>query len=163
MAEDGSVVSPIVKVNIRGDAEIRRKFAVLRAVFPELADRALKYEADDVLKDALEHTPMKFGKLRATGRRDFIRRGTGYYAGVHFGGTEETNPYALAIHEEPPSPHHPPSWQKYFASERGQDGLKWTTPGTGHKYLENALRRAEDGMIARMAQVIRNGISTALQ
>lgn len=157
--DGGSDVSPIVKFNVRGDAELRRNIATLRAVFPEFVDRALKYEAQDILNAALERTPMEMGELRATGRVRYERRGTGHFAGVSFGGTPETNPYALAIHEEPPSPHHPPSWQRYFA--KTGDSLHWTTAGTGHKYLENAVREAQSGMLARIAEQVRKSISSS--
>jgi hypothetical protein len=149
----------VIKLNIRGDKELRRNLAVLRNVFANELDVALKSEAQDILNDARENlVPMSdkeghAGTLRNSGKVAYERRGIGYYAGISFGGAGSgAEAYTLAVHEEPPSEHHPPSWVAKF--ERGEQ-LDWTTPGTGHKFLQRAVDAAAETMVARISDRIR--------
>jgi hypothetical protein len=68
--------------------------------------------ADELLKDSLEICPKDTGELRKSGK--VYKRATQNNSTVVVGYGQE---YAMIVHEMP-------------------DTIKWTTPGTGNKYLE---------------------------
>lgn len=143
-----------VKFNVRGDGALRAKIMTMRALFPEFVDRALKEEAQDILNDAQEnYVPVETEELKDSGRVENILRGTGREVAIRFGGTPETEPYAIAVHEHL-SAASPPSW-------KGKT-IRWSKPGTGPKYLEIPFNKAiSNGYLARMADRLVKFIASA--
>ena len=109
--------------------------------FDKAVAAALYEEATRVIALAIRNTPKRTGNLRDS---NFIK---GMHTGdnrrrrsilVGFGGIAA--PYALAVHE------------------MGTDGKKiaWTTPGTGARYLMNAVKEREPKMPEAIAKAIRD-------
>ncbi len=105
---------------------------------------AMRDEGKDILASSQRRVPRDKGDLAATGKsRDTQLKGINIGVEITYGGPG--SPQALAIHETPPSEHHPRSW-------RGVTSINFTTPGTGHKYLEEPLRKASGGMAGRIGK-----------
>ena len=136
-----------MSARVKGVKPMQRKMREARARVERDALLALTTEAKTVMRKANSLTPKKEGDLRASAETDRARReGRMLLVTMGFGRSGPSAAYALAIHEHP-SQHSPPSW--------GSKPIKFTTRGTGHKYLERPLRESEAGMNDRIAARIR--------
>lgn len=101
-----------------------------------LGASALYEEAELVMGDAKEQTPVDTGALRASGHvAQPTTTGDRSVVEMGFGGAAA--PYAVIVHEDLSAAH---------------------APGTNAKYLERPLLAAVRGMASRMAKRIRSGM-----
>jgi hypothetical protein len=101
--------------------------ARLKGIFEEVNNDALhiaKACGDLILERALPLTPMESGKLRESGRVEMTGTGKNIQVRVAFG-NDDVN-YAAVVHEDLNSDKH------------------FTEPGTGPKFLEQAVNESKD-------------------
>lgn len=142
---------------VRGFREMRAQFAALTSKYPKAIARAAYEEAEFILANSkagfvpVSHGGAQGGHLRNSGHTLPPKiEGRNVSVSIVFGGAAA--PYALAVHEHL-SQHSPPSWQNKSAEE-----INWSVPGTGPKYLEIPFRAALPGMMARIAQSVRDQV-----
>lgn len=113
----------------------------------DAAGRALNIVAGRILADAVDDAPLEDGRLRESGHVEpevgAQRRGDYVEVEVAF-----NTPYAAAQHEA----YGPPSW------EGAERPLHYSEPGTGPKYLENALKQHEGEIEAVVAAAVRQAV-----
>ena len=83
------------------------------------AEKQIEKCSQDLLRKAIDKTPMDTGALRLSGAVDVEKKGLKTTGRVSFGGGQVD--YADIVHEMP-------------------NNVNWTEPGTGNKYLENPLK-----------------------
>ena len=83
------------------------------------AERQIEKCCQDLLRKAIDKTPMDTGELRKSGAVEVEKKGLKTTGKVSFGGGEVD--YADIVHEMP-------------------NDVNWTELGTGNKYLENPLK-----------------------
>ena len=83
------------------------------------AEKQIEKCSQDLLRKAIDKTPMDSGALRLSGAVEVEKNGLKTTGKVSFGGGQVD--YADIVHEMP-------------------NDVNWTEPGTGNKYLENPLK-----------------------
>ena len=83
------------------------------------AEKQIEKCSQDLLRKAIDKTPMDTGELRKSGAVEVEKKGLKTTGKVSFGGGQVD--YADIVHEMP-------------------NDVNWTEPGTGNKYLENPLK-----------------------
>lgn len=113
----------------------------------DAAGRALNVLAGRILAEAVDDAPLEDSDLRNSGHVEpevgAQRRGNYVEVEVSF-----NTPYAAAQHEA----EGPPSW------EHAKRPLTYSEPGTGPKYLENALKRHEGEVEAVVAAAVKRAV-----
>ena len=97
---------------------IRRLNANITAINKK-AEKQIEKCCQDLLRKAIDKTPMDTGELRKSGAVEVEKNGLKTTGKVSFGGGQVD--YADIVHEMP-------------------NDVNWTEPGTGNKYLENPLK-----------------------
>lgn len=134
---------------MKGVDEMIAKLKEIADRFPDRVAAAIYTEAQIVMTEAKRRTPVARdgGTLRASGRVSLpVRKGRDISVTLSFGGAADA--YAIAVHEHL-SEHSPPSW--IVAEDQGRP-VRWTTPGTGPKFLEGPINEAMPDMNARLAK-----------
>jgi len=132
----------MAEFSLSGMSSMRGKLKAVGVKTKGRSRAAMRDEGKDILAGSQRRVPRDKSNLAATGKyRDTQLKGINIGVEITYGGPG--SPQALAIHETPPSEHHPRSWQ-------GVTSINFTTPGTGHKYLEKPLREAGGGMAGRI-------------
>lgn len=111
--------------------------------------RALYIEANLIMTESKRLVPVApdGGTLRASGTVDEpVIDGGNISVEMSYGGAAQA--YAIAVHEHL-SAHSPPSW---IAAEQSGKGIDWSVPGTGPKFLEIPLNKAQSEIGQRLAR-----------
>lgn len=142
----------MARFTLRGQDAMASKLRALAAQFDQQLDRALREEAEQIMRRSKEEfVPVNLGALRGSGKVGNVRRkGKELEVNLTFG--DASAPYALAVHEHP-SKHSPPSWRgkPIEGIHSVRTGEPWSLDGRGPKYLERPLNEATAGMAKRLA------------
>tara|TARA_Y100000004_G_C8927590_1_gene418323 strand:- start:127 stop:588 length:462 start_codon:yes stop_codon:yes gene_type:complete len=118
--------------NAKTAKEVEENLDDLTMSMLRAAAGALYIEGTEIMNDALKITPFDTGNLRDSHYVELPKpTSSGMVVKLGFGGTAA--PYALAVHE------------------RTDEGINWSEPGTGPKFLERALDKRA-GSLARNIQ-----------
>ena len=137
-----------ISFDVKGLSTLILRLEAMSAMAPQLAQDILQREGNNILNDANNrYVPIETQELRDTGKVSPVTvTPTGYSVTISYGGDgSRVDEYAIAVHEHPSSSS-PPSW---LGKSAGQ--IKWTKPGTGVKYLLNALSNNVAGLLSRMS------------
>lgn len=146
---------------MRGVDEMVNLLKRVASKFPDRVSAAMYAEAEIMMTESKRRCPVGPvgakkrknevpGALRASGRVGVPEReGRRISVTLSYGGGV-IDAYAIAVHEHL-SEHSPPSWVK---AEQNGDGIEWTQPGTGPKFLESVVNEAKDTMAERIANRI---------
>jgi hypothetical protein len=132
-----------VPSEVTGISQVVARLEAYKRDVHERTHAAIKDETDAVLLNSqTTYVPVATGELRDDGK--VVEVGD-LECTISFGNTSSTAARALAIHETP-SEHDPPSWAgKEVHFQRG-----------GHKFLETPFRAAQDGMLQRIADKLKD-------
>ena len=118
------------EISLTGAKEVKAVLARLIARAPQELGGALYREAESIMTSAKAITPVDTGVLKGSGHVQIPKvLGTQVSVELGFGGA--ASGYAVYVHEDPNARH---------------------TPPTQYKYLEQPVRAAESGMLARLAK-----------
>lgn len=125
-------------------AMTQKQLKFLRGNAAHALGQALYTEAELLLTRSKPITPRRHGALRASG---FVTTpvilGRWVTVTVGYGGV--TAPYAWIVHERPDP--------RVVGGKKVP--VRWTTPGTGNKYLEKPLQELKRSMNRRIANRVR--------
>jgi hypothetical protein len=139
---------------IKGAAQMTALLQKFVKEYPDRIASALYMEAQIMMTESKRRCPIApdGGTLRASGQvSEPVRQGKCITVWLSYGGAATA--YAIAVHEHL-SEHSPPSWKK---AEAGGEGVHWTEPGTGPKFLESVINEAEATIKARLAARLQLG------
>ena len=156
----GKTFAPFKAFTLDGSDVMVKRLEKIQRKFPNDMDAAILVEAQAILKDSQDnYVPVETEELKESGEIIATKLQKGIFIAprrslklshrveVTYGRTGGRD-YALAVHEHP-STHSPPTWKGKSASQ-----IKWSKPGTGPKYLERPLRRAQRGMAGRLSVML---------
>ena len=99
--------------------DVLRNLNITVATMNKKVEKQIEKCSQDLLRKAIDKTPMDTGELRKSGAVEVEKNGLKTTGRVSFGGGQVD--YADIVHEMP-------------------NDVNWTEPGTGNKYLENPLK-----------------------
>ena len=99
--------------------DVLRNLNITVATMNENVEKQIEKCSQDLLRKAIDKTPMDKGELRKRGAVEVEKKGLKTTGRVSFGDSQVD--YADIVHEMP-------------------NDVNWTEPGTGNKYLENPLK-----------------------
>ena len=128
-----------ITVSTRSGRPLRQTFNKVAKSVEKAGEKEILREANEILAASQPFTPLKHGPLRASGRvQGPIRRGKETSVFVIYGG--QGVDYAHVRHEV--------------------EAMKYTTPGTGIKYLTGPFQKFKPGMAKRVQSGIRRRIGS---
>jgi len=137
------------KFTLSGADILARKLDEIKLELRTKLDAAMGEEADAILADAQEnYVPEDSGDLKDSGvvtESKIVTLDGPIEYGISFG-DDKTAAYAISVHEYP-SEHDPRSWKA------AKDGVHFRKGGP--KYLEIPFRKAESGMLERIASKVK--------
>lgn len=135
--------------------------AKIREVMREMPQRvasALYIEANIEMTESKKRVPVATGALRASGQvAEPVQEGNKISVTMSYGGA--AIPYAIAVHEHL-SEFSPHSW---VVAENNGEGVHWSVPGTGPKYLESVLNESSSHMIDRIGERLQLGVGKTVE
>ena len=150
------------RVSLKGHKQVAAKMKALAIKYPAAAAVALNHEAEEVLGQAIDWTPVKTGRLKGTAKVQKTAKPKRLFARLPYG----TN-YALYVHEIPPGPKKPAVTsgpkKKKKPSTTKQAGPKakrraYHEPPTRWKFLEAAVlfraKKFPTAIADEMAQIV---------
>ena len=99
--------------------DVLRNLNITVATMNKNVEKQIEKCSQDLLRKAIDKTPMDKGELRKSGAVEVEKKGLKTTGKVSFGDGQVD--YADIVHEMP-------------------NDVNWTEPGTGNKYLENPLK-----------------------
>ncbi len=139
------------EITFSGQDELAANLKAIAAGVEHEALTAVKAEADQILREALELVPIDEGALSDSGIVEKITDAGHNVLGwrISFGGAASA--YALAVHEHL-SKYSPASWVTHSLLGKR---IHWTRPGSGPKYLERPFLAAAPSLPEKVAARIR--------
>lgn len=127
-------MAKIVKFRLKGVKQLERNLRRLGDRAEHVLGRGLYEEGEDIMGNSKEIVPVRFGVLKSSGKVDLPEKVRGLIRVVlSYGGAAKA--YAIYVHENLTARHKPP---------------------TRAKYLEEPFKRAQAGIVGRLARRIRH-------
>lgn len=147
-------------VSFTGTTEMTKKLREVAKQMPQRVGGALYVEAQIEMTESKKRCPVApdGGTLRASGQvAEPEYEGRKISVTMSYGGAASA--YAIAVHEHlsESSPH---SW---VVAEHNGDGVRWSVPGTGPKFLESVLNESSPHMIDRLGERLKFGTGKELE